>query len=735
MPDNNAYLLLGSNIAPEINLTRALWMLQTGCEVVAVSPTYRTTPQGFTDQADFLNMALHIRTPLTPEALKSQILEPIEQALGRLRDPQNKNAPRTIDLDIVLWNDDCIDYGAKPWHIPDTDILKFAHVAVPLADIAPDYIHPENGETLSQIALHFDTTEMRISMTNLGIPRSEHPNPQFHRQQWMSLNGAWRFSFDQPTLDRTIQVPFPFQAPLSGIGETGFHDIVWYERTFERPTDWQGRCILLHFGAVDYRAWVWVNEAFATYHEGGHTPFFVEIGEMLHDGENTIRVKVEDISTDREQPRGKQYWKEQSASIFYTRTTGIWQPVWIEAVGAAHIENFKITPNIDEGSVQLNYLFSDPASNLSLEITVYSDNKSVITQTHHLEPGQYHLSHTYDLSENLQLWSPEHPHLYNLTLTLKQGDTVLDTINSYFGMRKISIEDGTICLNNQPYYMKLILDQGYHPQGILTYPADEAIKLDIELTKAMGFNGVRKHQKVEDPRYLYWADQVGLLVWGEMANCYEYSEKAVKRVMSEWQEAVERDYNHPCIVAWVPINESWGVPALQTDPRQGQHLMALVHLTKSLDQTRPVISNDGWEHADSDIFTIHDYEGSGEILKEHYATQASAITPKPDRPKLLVPGFSYKGAPILITEFGGIAYRKSQQEGWGYTSASDDADFIQRYEAVVRALLESPVVQGFCYTQLTDVEQEINGLLTYDRQPKVDLDSIRSINNLSHNPG
>jgi hypothetical protein len=325
------------------------------------------------------------------------------------------------------------------------------------------------------------------------------------------------------------------------------------------------------------------------------------------------------------------------------------------------------------------------------------------------------------------LWSPEHPALYDLTLEVWRGNQRLDSVTSYFGMRKIAADGGKVLLNNQPYLMRLVLDQGYSPDGLLTFPSDEALRRDIELTKAMGFNGARKHQKVEEPRYLYWADKLGLLVWGEMANAYQYSASAVRRITQEWQEAIARDFNHPCIVAWVPINESWGVPELASDARQTDHLLALYHLVRSLDPSRLVISNDGWEHALTDLLTIHDYEGDGDVLRERYATLDSILQARPARRDLYAPGHAYRGEPVLVTEFGGIAYQKDAQQGWGYTAATDDADFLRRYEAVVSAILSSPHVHGFCYTQLTDVEQEINGLLTYDRQPKVDLAQIRAI--------
>jgi beta-galactosidase/beta-glucuronidase len=566
----------------------------------------------------------------------------------------------------------------------------------------------------------------------MTTPRPEYPRPEFAREDWLNLNGVWQFEFDdaniglkerwfeQGQFSRQITVPFAYQTPLSGIGENAFHDCVWYRREFTVPQAWAGKRILLHFGAVDYRAWVWVNGSFAVYHEGGHTPFSADISAFLNpNGANTMVVRVEDFSTDKEQPRGKQYWEVESKAIFYTRTTGLWQTVWLEPVAETYLERVKITPNIDNAEIHIEYFVAGDAQ---LETEIAFGGKTLQKQTHSTEAQTFSLN-------SPQLWSPEQPNLYDLTVRVLRDGQAVDEVSGYFGMRKISIEDGKVLLNNQPYYMRLVLDQGYNPEGLLTFPSDDYIKREVELTKTMGFNGARKHQKVEEPRYLYWADRLGLLVWGEMANAYNYSAKSVKRVISEWQEAVQRDYNHPCIVAWVPINESWGVPNLKGDQHQIDHLLSLYYLTKSLDSTRPVISNDGWEHAKSDICSIHDYTGEREVLSKRYSTLESALLFRPADKSIYVKGHVYHGEPVLVTEFGGIAFRQSDWEGWGYNAtAANETEFIQRYRDTVEALLGSPLVQGFCYTQLTDVEQEINGLLTYDRRPKVDVEIIRRIN-------
>lgn len=582
---------------------------------------------------------------------------------------------------------------------------------------------------------------------NISIPRSEYPRPQFVRQQWLCLNGEWEFAFDDARVGenerwyepsesapftRTIQVPFAFQSKLSGIGDPSFHDVVWYRRAIEIPGAWEGKRIVLHFGAVDYVAKVWVNGQLVAEHEGGHTPFRADITTALVQGSNAVVVRAEDFSRDVSLPRGKQYWLEHSASIFYTRTTGIWQSVWLEPVSEVYVDRVKLTPDIDRNEIQLRAFVGGlkASENLTLEVKISYQGKPVaddrVTVQHEEVQRTIGLNDFMDHGMG-RLWSPEQPNLYDIEFRLVQGDEVLDEVASYFGMRKISILNGKLCLNNRPYFQRLALDQGYFPEGVLTAPSDEALRRDVELAKELGFNGVRKHQKTEDPRFLYWCDRLGLLLWSEAANAYEYSEEYVRRFTKEWQEIIERDYNHPCIVAWVPLNESWGIPNVQIDKRQQQHGLAMYHLTKSLDVTRPVVFNDGWEHMTTDLVTIHDYESRQEVLEKRYETVESAISAMPGNRPIFVGGASYEGQPILVTEFGGIAFKRSEWEGWGYSGAENEEDFLRRLKAVVDPMFSSPIVQGYCYTQLTDVEQEINGLLTYDRRPKAPLEAIRKI--------
>ena len=585
-----------------------------------------------------------------------------------------------------------------------------------------------------------------------NTPRPEYPRPQFRRDRWTNLNGEWRFAFDDAdaglaegwqniggySFDRRIIVPFCYQAELSGIGETAFHDVVWYARTFEHAASNPDERLLLHFGAVDYRATVWVNGVHVASHEGGHTPFSADVTQALGRTENVVVVRAEDPSRDTTIPRGKQYWREESEGIFYTRTTGIWQSVWLEPVNETRIDSLRLTPDVDESALDVEAHIREGEPGATLRLVVSFGGRSVVDDLVTVTspetrrrvplvrageaPDTPHLSRW----PSAHLWSPDEPNLYDLRLELLDGSgEVLDAVESYFGMRKMEAKDGKVFLNDRPYYQRLVLDQGYFPGGVLTAPTDEDLRGDIEFAKEMGFNGARKHQKVEDPRWLFWADTLGFLVWGEMANAYTYSPDYVKRITSEWQEAVRRDYNHPSIVAWVPMNESWGVPNLKTDPAQRQHLLALYHLTKSLDTSRLVVSNDGWEHALTDLLALHNY-GAAEELAASYATPETSVAARPSGRPAYVAGHGYRGEPILVTEFGGIAFA-GEEGGWGYSTVADADGFLRSYEAAIEALLACGPVQGFCYTQLTDVEQEVNGLLTYDRKPKADLAKIRGI--------
>lgn len=590
----------------------------------------------------------------------------------------------------------------------------------------------------------FALAAIMLSVSAQQIPRPEHPQPQFMRTEWRSLNGPWQFAFDdrdeglgagwhlsaQP-FNKTILVPFCFESRLSGIADTSFHPVVWYRRQFEIPAAWKGRRVLLHFGAVDYRATVWVNGQIAGEHEGGNTPFRFDITGLLKPGANTLVVRAWDPPEDRAIPRGKQFWEPKSRGIFYTRTTGIWQSVWLEATGDSWLEFVRILPRLD-GSVTFHARAARPRPGLTLHVNILSEGRVIASGSGSLSDTKYLDAAAF--VRNPRLWTLERPHLYDATFELKKDSVTLDTVHSYFAFREVGIENGRFTLNHRPVYLKLLLDQGYWPESLLTPPSDEAIRYDIRMAKEMGFNGVRKHQKVEDPRFLYWADKMGFLVSGEMANAYLYEEQYVARFLREWTEAVERDINHPSLVLWAPLNESWGVPDLR-DPRQQAHLRTLYHLTKSLDPTRPVIDNEGWEHVDTtDLYAVHDYAPNRDVLFNRWAkveSKPGAALPPNGRP-YVAPGQQYNGAPLYLSEFGGIAYilpgSAVPESAWGYAGVEKTAEAaLRRLAGLYEAIAKLPFI-GICYTQITDVEQEINGLMTYDRKPKFDPKAIRALN-------
>ena len=550
----------------------------------------------------------------------------------------------------------------------------------------------------------------------------------------MTLNGVWDFSFDEERYDQTINVPFVYESKLSGIGTREFHEQVWYRRTFVIPENWQGKRVILHFGAVDYECLVIINGHNILRHVGGQSSFCMDITEYLTDHANELKLCVKDFHRELDIVRGKQFWKEASESIFYTTTTGIWQSVWMEPVSHSHISAIRITPLLDEKSVRFSYE-TEQAAGCVLETSVSYEGieaGSFLVKLNQ-KKGEFTVRideealGCWNTIEDL-VWSPETPRLFDVCFSLKKGETMLDSVQSYFGMRKVSVENGRFLLNNRPYYQKLVLDQGYWPEGLLTAPSDEAFIKDIQLAKEMGFNGARKHQKVEDPRFLYHADRMGFLVWGEMASGYHYSDRLVEDTVNEWMREIERDYNHPCIVVWTALNESWGVLEAAHNSRQQFFCKAMYALIKSLDHTRVVVDNDGWEHVETDLLTIHDYEAEREILQKRYGTIERILQEQPAGRSLYVGDGQYRNEPVLVTEFGGISFQKDGAQGWGYSAAISEEDFVRRYRNVVGPLLESEHVQGFCYTQLTDVEQEINGLCTYDRKMKADPERIREIN-------
>ena len=571
--------------------------------------------------------------------------------------------------------------------------------------------------------------------------RQEYPRPNFVRTEWMNLNGEWDFSYGNKQCK--IQVPFVCQSQLSGIGERIKEDRIVYERYFNVPEEWKEKQVLINFGAVDYSCRVYINNRFAGSHQGGHSSFSFNITEYLTWQDEIIRVEVEDPLSDESIARGKQFWKPTSEFIWYTPSSGIWQTVWLEPVEEECFSWVHFTPNIDEGTVQIDYKIEGNVlhdAQLMLDISLagqnvfagqmqcYKGRNSITIDIYRKKAleGSFHFTGNY--------WSPENPMLYDVEMVLLKNGAKGDKVSSYFGMRKIHIENGKIYLNNRPYYQKLILDQGYWPESLITAPTDEAFKEDIIKAKSMGFNGCRKHEKVEDPRFLYWADKLGFLVWEGMASCWVYSPQSAVTFMKEWCDVIQRDYNHPCIVVWGMLNESWGVPRIYDNKEQQSFANGLYQLAHGLDGTRLVISNDGWEMTQTDICAIHSYKhGEKEDQKQQqiFAQSLKEIDKFANIMEKLpyAKGYRYESQPVVLTEFGGISISNpnNQEADWGYTSI-DQEGFLEEYERIIDAVYDSDLICGYCYTQLTDIEQEVNGLLTYKHEYKFRPEIIKKIN-------
>jgi beta-galactosidase/beta-glucuronidase len=569
------------------------------------------------------------------------------------------------------------------------------------------------------------------------------PVPHRVRDGWLDLCGQWEFGYDagpdsEMRFDRTITVPYPPESELSGIADRGFHPVVWYRRGVSVARA-DGRRVVLHFGAVDYRATVWVNGQLVAEHTGGHTPFSADITDALADQpEQVIVIRAEDQPGDVGQPRGKQDWQLEPHGIFYHRTTGIWQPVWIEWVPATHVTQLCWSADVGAGTVTLELqLNREPEAGARLAIRIRHGETSLVDQSVPVASADFRtvlrlpaLDHA--LEARRLFWSPENPTLLDAQLQLTVPGEEPDTIGSYLGVRSTDIADGVFQLNGHPYFLRLVLEQGFWPQSHLAAPDAAALRREVELIKELGFNGARIHQKVEDPRFLYWCDRLGLLVWGEMANAFVFTPTAVERTVSEWLEVVRRDRTHPCIVTWVPLNESWGVPDIARSAQQQHYATALYHLTKALDPTRPVISNDGWEHTESDIWGVHDYTPAGDSIRERYGSpdelDRTLRDSGPGRRKVLLGDPVRRGQPVVITEFGGLSYAPEAGEKWfGYSTASDADDLLRRFADLVGAIAETRELAGFCYTQLTDTLQEANGLLTERREPKLDVEKVHEI--------
>ena len=570
----------------------------------------------------------------------------------------------------------------------------------------------------------------------MTIPRNEYPRPGMVRNSWINLNGQWQFEIDnakvgfakkfyeKDTLESEITVPFCPESKLSGIGHTDFMNCVWYKKHFNLCRD--NKNVILHFGAVDYFATVYVNGKQAGTHRGGYTSFSIDITEYVSDGENVITVCAEDDVRSGNQPAGKQSNTLNSHGCLYTRTTGIWQTVWLELVENCYVKNLKITTDIDIPSVNLSVSLSKMLPDTRLTAEAFWNGESVGKESVSIMSAQ--LNFGIRLSQK-HLWELGKGGLYDLKITVESSENVYDEIESYFGLRCVSLDGRAFKLNGKTVFGRWVLDQGFYPDGIYTAPDDEALKNDIVYSMQLGFNGARLHEKVFEERFLYWADKLGYMVWGEHANWgLNITETGrTDAFLTEWIEAVERDFNHPSIIGWCPFNETWDYNGKKQD---NDILRTVYRVTKALDPTRPVIDTSGNYHVETDIFDVHDYEQDPELFASYYAKLADGILEdqvyrNPSQKNKQ----QYNGTdPTFVSEYGGIQW--SDQEGsWGYGNApKTEEEFIARYEGLTNVLLDNPYMLGFCYTQLYDVEQEQNGLMTYERKFKFDPEIFRKIN-------
>ncbi|MDD2431199.1 MAG: glycoside hydrolase family 2 TIM barrel-domain containing protein [Firmicutes bacterium] len=559
------------------------------------------------------------------------------------------------------------------------------------------------------------------------IPRPEHPRPDLLRKDWQNLNGIWGFRFDfgesgyeeeaflGKGFDLKINVPFAPESKLSGIGYTGFMNSVWYKRTFTIPRKFENHRILLHFGAVDYVASVYLNGNFSGEHRGGYTPFRIDITGFLKDGENLLVLGVKDNNRLGLQPRGKQASHLYSSGCDYTRTTGIWQTVYLEFVKDGFIDDLHIQPDFNNCQVTISGLINKKApvsrsrGNLAAQVRLGSE----VVGEGKVEFSWGKFLFTIPLNRKVP-WDIGQGHLYDLDLYYTDSEGSVDCLQTYFGLRALEIGDGKVFLNNRPIFQRLVLDQGYYRDGIYTAKDEALLKKDIELSLKLGFTGARMHQKVFEPRYLYYADKLGYLTWAEFGSWgLNLDERAWKNILGQWIETVKRDRNHPSIITWCPLNETY-------DGQDRELLKALYTITYDLDGSRPVIDTSGYVHVITDIYDTHDYIQDIESYKKRFHKKELPVN---------YPEFEkYEGQPYIVSEYGGIWWSKSDENNWGYGDRpKSEAEFMERLDGLTTTLLECPRVSGFCYTQLYDVEQEVNGLLDYDRNPKFSYESIHEI--------
>ncbi len=591
----------------------------------------------------------------------------------------------------------------------------------------------------------------------MTIPRPEYPRPQFVRADWLCLNGEWQFEIDQGDsglerglltreLSGAITVPFCPESPLSGVGCTDQLNAVWYRREVTIPADWAGRDVLLHFQAVDYDATVWVNGVEVMRHRGGFTPFTCDLRAVVSAGETaTIVVRARDPHG-QPQPRGKQAHEYAGYGAIYGRTTGIWQSVWLEPVATTRMRRPRITPHVGRSCFVVEVPLVCPRAGLSLAVALTSAGKLVSSATVPLGSDMSAVAELPVPSWSRILWEPGNPHLYDLEFALLDADQqVLDRATSYAGLRSVSLDGPAVKINGQTIFQRLVLDQGYYPDGIMTAPSDNALKHDIELSMAAGFNGARLHQKVFEERFLYWADQLGYLVWGEFGDwgCGGFGpehdhQKPTPSYITQWLEALERDYSHPSIIGWCPLNETWQYRTDRID-QLDEVTLGMYLATKAMDLTRPVLDTSGYSHRvyGADIYDCHDYEQNPEAFAANHAGLAhgepyyngrAERSRWHDQRHWSIP---YAGQPFFVSEFGGIWWNPQAEHGrdsWGYGERCRTIDEVyERFEALCNVLLDDPNMFGYCYTQLTDIYQEQNGVVNFDRSFKLDLERLRKV--------
>ena len=572
-----------------------------------------------------------------------------------------------------------------------------------------------------------------------SMPRPEYPRPQFVREDWVNLNGTWSYEFDfsRSGMDRrlfesegfegSITVPFAPQSELSGVGFKDFIPEMWYHRTLSVPDGWAGKRIILHFGAVDYIASIYIDGKIAGRHWGGSSSFDVDITRLVNPGqEHDLVVRVEDDERSGQYAKGKQCGRYDTFGCEYTRTTGIWQTVWMEPVPMTGLKDAYIVPDLDQSRFMVEPSYYGLEVGQQLRVKILDGDKVVSQKT---VPASSQSS--VDLPvKKVKTWSPESPFLYNVELEVLSADgTVTDKVLSYAGMRKVHIEGNRIFLNNEPVYLRLVLDQGFYPDGVWTAPSDDALKHDIELSMAAGFNGARLHQKVFEPRFHYWADRLGYLTWGESASwgANINNPLSARNFLTEWEETVVRDRNHPSIIMWTPFNETWEHPEDREAAREACRMVSDVYeLTKNLDY-RPCHDVSGNYHVVTDVFSVHQYMQNPDDLKAWLAPVDGHVR----QTDLEHREVEYDGQPYLVDEYGGIKWVDGQEYSeisWGYGDAPKTLEeFYERLEALTDVILGYGHICGYCYTQLTDVEQEQNGIYNYDRTPKFDMEKIRAV--------